>query len=69
MEIQPAKGATDQVLLENYDDQNYGYLRILATAAQLRIEYHPASDCVTAKTPDGSVTIDLATRRIGHYAG
>ncbi len=69
MKIQPAKGNTDQVLLENYDDQNYGYLRILATAAQLRIEYHPASDGVTAKTPDDSVTIDLATRRIGHYAG
>ena len=57
-------GADGQVQLENYDDQNYGYLRILATATQLRIEYHPASDGSAAKTPDDSVTIDLASRQI-----
>ncbi len=59
-----AKTATDDaVTFENYDDTDYGYLRILVTAAQLRIEYHPASDSVGAKTADDSVTIDLATRR------
>jgi hypothetical protein len=39
--IQPARGNTDQVVLENYDDQGYGYMRVVVTAAQLRIEYQP----------------------------
>jgi hypothetical protein len=67
--IQAASGSTDQVVLENYDDQDYGYLRIVATAAQLRIEYHPASDGGAAKTPDDFVTVDLSTRQLVHYAG
>ncbi len=57
----------DKVTLENYDDQDYGYLRIIVNSAQLRIEYHPASDGATAKTPDDSVTVDLKTRQIVHY--
>src|SRR6202166_1584778 len=55
-------GHADQVTLENYDDEDYGYLRIIVSATQLRIEYHPASDGSGAKTPDDIVTIDLATR-------
>jgi hypothetical protein len=63
------KTATDDaVTFESYDDVNYGYLRVLATASQLRIEYHPASDGVGAKTPDDSVTIDLKTRRQAVYS-
>jgi hypothetical protein len=59
-----AKTATDDaVTFENYDDTDYGYLRVLVSSAQLRIEYHPASDGVASKTPDDSVTIDLAKRR------
>jgi hypothetical protein len=61
-------GHADQVVLENYDDQDYGYLRIIVTQTQLRIEYHPASDGDAAKTPDDSVTIDLETRQIVHFA-
>ncbi|MBV9745043.1 MAG: metallophosphoesterase [Acidobacteriia bacterium] len=57
----------DTVVFENYDDQDFGYLRILANAKLLRIEYHPASDGAAAKTPDDSVTIDLAGRKIVHY--
>jgi hypothetical protein len=58
------KTATDDaVTFENYDDTDYGYLRILVTGTQLRIEYHPAGDGAGAKTPDDSVTIDLKTRR------
>jgi hypothetical protein len=69
---QAAKGSassplSDQVVFENYDDGDYGYLRILVTAQQLRIEYHPAADGTAAKTPDDSVTIDLATRAIVPY--
>jgi hypothetical protein len=62
-------GHADPVTLENYDDQDYGYLRIIVNAKQLRIEYHPASDGAAAKTPDDQVTIDLASRRIAHFTG
>lgn len=58
------KTATDDaVTFENYDDQNYGYLRVIVDPQQLRIEYHPASDGVKAKTPDDSVTVDLRSRK------
>ena len=62
-------GHTDKVILENYDDQDYGYLRIVTTEKQLRIEYHPASDGEDAKTPDDFVTVDLATRTLVHFTG
>jgi len=58
---------SDQVVFENYDDADYGYLRIIADAQQLRIEYHPASDGAAAKTPDDSVTVDLASYKIVPY--
>ena len=66
--LQSAGPGTDQVVLENYDCLNYGYLRVLATATQLRIEYHPAADGAGAKTPDDTVTLDLATRRAVQFA-
>jgi hypothetical protein len=57
----------DKVTFENYDDQDFGYLRVLADSKQLRIEYHPQSDGEAAKTPDDSVTVDLATHQLIHY--
>ena len=57
----------DTVTFENYDDKSYGYLRILVNAQQLRIEYHPASDGTTTKTPDDAVTVDLKTGTIVVY--
>jgi hypothetical protein len=65
--IQSASEGVDQVVFENYDDQGYGYLRIIVDANQLRIEYHPASDGPDAKTPDDFVTVDLQSRQIVHY--
>ena len=62
-------GHADKVTLENYDDQDYGYLRVVVTASQLRIEYHPASDGDAAKTPDDFVTVDLASRKLVHFTG
>jgi hypothetical protein len=61
--LQVATADDDAVTFENYDDTNYGYLRLIVDSKQLRIEYHPASDTVNVKTPDDSVTVDLATRR------
>jgi len=57
----------DTVVFENYDDQNYGYLRILVDQRQLRIEYHPASDGRYAKTPDDHVTVDLSAHTLVHF--
>jgi hypothetical protein len=65
--IQTADATHDQIVFENYDDTDYGYLRIVANAQQLRIEYHPASDGAGAKTPDDFVTVDLASRTLVHY--
>ena len=62
--IQKAGKNSDEVRLENYDDQDYGYLRIIASADTLTIEYHPASDGAAAKTPDDTVTIALASHTI-----
>jgi hypothetical protein len=62
-------GHADKVILENYDDQDYGYLRVIVTATQLRIEYQPASDGADAKTPDDFVTVDLKTRKLVHFTG
>lgn len=62
--LEMPKGDPDSVTLESYDDQDYGYLRVVVTAEQLRIEYHPASDGEMAKTPDDTVVVDLATHKI-----
>ncbi len=62
--IQAAKHGKDLVQLENYDDQDFGYLRVVVTETQLRIEYHPATDGDAAKTPDDSVAVDLKTRKL-----
>ncbi len=59
---------TDRIVFENYDDQSFGYLRIVANQQQLRIEYHPAGDGAHAKTPDDFVTVDLKSHKIVHYA-
>ena len=58
------KDKSDSVVFESYDDQDYGYARIIADARQLRIEYHPASDGAAAKTPDDSMTVDLKTHTL-----
>ncbi len=66
--IQAAGSGQDQVVLENYDDQDYGYLRLVINSQQLRIEYHPASDGGQTKAPDDFVTVDLASRTLVHFA-
>jgi hypothetical protein len=65
----PVPAGSDPVTLENYDDEDFGYLRVVVTSSQLRIEYHPASDGEGAKTPDDFVTVDLTTRKLVHFTG
>jgi hypothetical protein len=62
--IRQSEDEGDEVILENYDDRDYGYLRVIVSAETLRIEYHPASDGAFAKTPDDVVTVDLASRML-----
>jgi hypothetical protein len=66
--IQRSDQNNDLVVLESYDDQNYGYLRIIVTTTQLRIEYHPAGDGTATKSPDDAVTVDLTSRKLVHYS-
>jgi hypothetical protein len=50
---------SDELLFENYDDKNYGYLRIIVDAHQIRIEYHDANPA--QKSYSDAVTVDLKT--------
>ncbi|MBV8817304.1 MAG: metallophosphoesterase [Acidobacteriaceae bacterium] len=50
--------------LENYDDTDFGYLRVVVNATTMRIEFHPESDGGTTKTPNDQVTITLATHSV-----
>jgi hypothetical protein len=65
--IQNASRSVDKIVLESYDDTNYGYLRVIVDEKQLRIEYHPATDGKDTKTPDDFATVNLATRMLEHY--
>jgi hypothetical protein len=65
--IVQAGGGEDQVTFENYDDTDYGYLRLIVDPQQIRIEYHPATDGTQVKTPDDSVTVDLVSRKRTTY--
>jgi hypothetical protein len=46
------------------DDTHYGYMLVIVNAATLRMEFHPAQDGGTAKTPDDAFTLDLKTSAI-----
>lgn len=65
--LQRSSKTDDLVVFENYDDRDYGYLRVIANGTHLRIEYHPAGDGIHTKAPDDFVTVDLAARRIVYY--
>jgi len=52
----------DTLTLESYDQTDFGYLRVVVNATALTVEFHVASDGATTKTPDDSVTVNLATR-------
>ncbi len=62
--IRTPEAVTDTLTFENYDDRHYGYLRITVTAELLKIEFHPAEDGSSEKTPDDRVAVDLATRKL-----
>lgn len=49
------------VIFESYNAVDYGYLRIVANATQLRIELHPAQTGQVFKSPTDVVTVDLVS--------
>ena len=54
----------DTLTLENYNDTDYGYLRVVVNATTMRIEFHPESDGGTIKTPNDVVTVTLANHTV-----
>jgi len=63
LEVRPAVQTTGLVL-ERYDDVNYGYLRVTATPATLEIAFHQVSSQGLAQSRYDLVTIDLAQHRL-----
>jgi hypothetical protein len=54
---------TGQFRCDNYSP-NFGYLRVVVTAQQLRIEYHDATTGLSSKSPSDVVTVDLASHTL-----
>ena len=52
-----------QFRCDNYSP-NYGYLRVVVTQQQLRIEYHDATTALVSKSPSDAVTVDLASHTL-----
>jgi hypothetical protein len=50
----------DDVVLNTYDDQNLGFLRVTVDSSEMRIEYQP----VSADTPADSVTVSLKEHQV-----
>lgn len=58
LEVNPAV-TVGGLLLEKYDDTNYGYLRITVDAEQLRIGFHQVGNSSLAQSRFDLVTVDL----------
>jgi hypothetical protein len=54
----------NDLIFENYNDRDYGYLRIIVDAKQMRIEFHDASEGDQYKSPSDAVTVDLASHTV-----
>jgi hypothetical protein len=63
LEANPAVQTTGLVL-EKYDDRNYGYLRISADKDQLRIGFHQATDQSILQSRYDLVTVDLKSHQM-----
>jgi hypothetical protein len=53
-----------QVTFENYNDKDYGYLRVVVSAQQIRIEFHAATPGPATKAPVDVVTVDIASHKM-----
>ena len=60
LDVKPAV-TTGGLILEKYNNQNYGYLRISVDAQQLRIGFHVAQNGSLPQSQFDLVTVDLAS--------
>jgi Calcineurin-like phosphoesterase len=63
LEVKPAVQVTG-LILEKYDDRNYGYLRISANKEQLRIGFHQVTDQSILQSRYDLVTVSLKSHQI-----
>jgi hypothetical protein len=63
LEAKPAVPAK-RLTLEEYDDHEYGYLRVSVNAQTLRIAYHQAGQRNLLQSRYDLVTVDLATHTL-----
>jgi hypothetical protein len=59
LESKKAAIKAKQLLLEKYNDTNYGYLRVHADRNQLRIGFHQVGASTLAQSRYDMVTVDL----------
>jgi hypothetical protein len=62
LDVNPVVKATG-LTIDQYNQTNYGYLRIIVNSTQLRIEFHPVSKTGAAPAPD-IVKVDLASHTV-----
>ena len=62
LDVNPVVKATG-LTIDQYNQTNYGYLRIIVNSTQLRIEFHPVSKTGAAPAPD-IVKVDLASHAV-----
>lgn len=63
LEAKPAVG-TGGLILEKYEDRNYGYLRIAVDNQTLKIGFHVAGNGLLTQSRFDQVTVDLAGRTL-----
>ena len=63
LDVKPAVEAKG-LLLEKYNDKDYGYLRVSVDKAQLAIGYHVVGDTSIAQSRIDKVTVDLASHEM-----
>jgi hypothetical protein len=52
------------LVLDRYDDHNYGYLRVSADSQQISLEFYQVDAGVTESSPADSVIVDLASHSL-----
>jgi hypothetical protein len=61
LEGKKAVAKTKQLILEKYDDSNYGYLRITVDDKKLKIVFHQVGGAKMAQSDADTVTVELAS--------
>jgi hypothetical protein len=53
----------DEIILDDYDDDAYGYLKVVVNERELRIQYVPVSNG-SGKVPDDEVVVDIQQHKL-----